>query len=96
MNNFLSPQSPDVDLTDHVDLTDLILSSDAADGFFQHVSAADGLGFLLITAFGLALALVYIPIRLFLTITARSRRLKLLQRIRKLRESMNEPVDKGA
>jgi hypothetical protein len=32
--------------------------------------------------------LVYVPIRLFLTLTARSRRLRLLQRIRKLREDL--------
>jgi hypothetical protein len=41
------------------------------------------------------MALVYIPIRLFLTITARSRRLKLLQRIRKLREVIAEPINKN-
>jgi hypothetical protein len=39
--------------------------------------------------------LVYIPIRLFLTITARGRRLKLLQRIRKLREVIAEPINKN-
>lgn len=53
-------------------------------------------GLLLISAFGLAMALVYIPIRLFLTITARSRRLKLLQRIRKLREAIAEPINKNS
>jgi len=42
------------------------------------------------------MALVYIPIRLFLTITARSRRLKLLQRIRKLREVIAEPIDNNS
>jgi hypothetical protein len=87
MEQFLAPSSADVNLTE------LILSPDAADGIFQHLSIADGLGFFIITALGLALALVYIPIRLFLTITARSRRLKLLQRIRKLRESINEPIE---
>jgi hypothetical protein len=56
----------------------------------------DGWAFLLISAFGLGMALVYIPIRLFLTITARSRRLKLLQRIRKLREVIAEPIDNNS
>jgi hypothetical protein len=35
---------------------------------------------------------VYVPIRLFLTITARSRRLRLLQRIRRLREDLGQPL----
>jgi hypothetical protein len=35
---------------------------------------------------------VYIPIRLFLTITARSRRLKLLQKIRRLREDISQSL----
>jgi hypothetical protein len=53
---------------------------------------ANGLVFLLIAALGLGMALVYVPIRLFLTITARSRRLRLLQRIRRLREDLAQPV----
>ena len=48
--------------------------------------------FLLITAVGFLMALVYIPIRLFLTITARSRRLRLLQKIRRLREDLRQPI----
>jgi hypothetical protein len=38
------------------------------------------------------MALVYLPLRLFLTITARSRRLKLLLRIRRLREELGQPA----
>jgi hypothetical protein len=52
----------------------------------------DGLVFLLITALGVAMALVYVPVRLFLTITARSRRLRLLQRIRRLRDDLGQPL----
>jgi hypothetical protein len=48
--------------------------------------------FLLIAALGLLMALVYVPVRLFLTITARSRRLRLLQKIRKLREDLGQPL----
>ena len=55
-------------------------------------TAADGMVFLLIAALGLLMALVYVPIRLFLTLTARSRRLCLLQRIRKLREDLAQPL----
>lgn len=54
-------------------------------------SSANGMVFLLITTLGFAMALVYIPIRLFLTITARSRRLRLLQQIRRLREDLRKP-----
>jgi hypothetical protein len=74
-------------------ISELLLSSDSPERIFDHISGGDGMGFLLITAFGLAMALVYIPIRLFLTITARGRRLKLLQRIRKLREVIAEPIN---
>ena len=48
--------------------------------------------FVLITARGVAMALVYLPLRLFLTITGRSRRLKLLLRIRRLREELGQPA----
>ena len=87
MNNFF------ILLNSDVKVSELLLSTDSPERIFDHIAGGDGLGFLLISAFGLAMALVYIPIRLFLTITARSRRLKLLQRIRKLREVIAEPVN---
>jgi hypothetical protein len=55
----------------------------------QAMPSANPLLFIAITAVGLAMALVYVPIRLFLTITARSRRLRLLQRIRRLRDELS-------
>ena len=55
-------------------------------------SSTNGMVFLVITTLGLAMALVYVPIRLFLTITARSRRLKLLQKIRRLRHDLRQPI----
>ena len=48
--------------------------------------------FLLVAGLGLGMALIYVPLRVFLTITARSRRLRLLQRIRRLREELGQPV----
>ena len=39
------------------------------------------------------MALVYIPLRIFLTATAPSRRLRLLQRIRRLRDELAQPLD---
>ena len=55
-------------------------------------SSTNGMVFLVITTLGLVMALVYVPIRLFLTITARSRRLKLLQKIRRLRHDLRQPI----
>lgn len=55
-------------------------------------SSANGMVFLVITTVGFVMALVYIPIRLFLTITVRSRRLRLLQKIRRLREDLRQPI----
>ena len=39
------------------------------------------------------MALVYVPLRIFLTVTARGRRLRLLQRIRKLRDALAQPLE---
>ncbi len=64
----------------------------AGDSALAGSESVNGLIFLLIAALGLLMALVYVPIRLFLTITARSRRLRLLQRIRRLREDLGRPV----
>ncbi len=64
------------------------LESAATESALDPSTTADGMVFLLIAALGLLMALVYVPIRLFLTLTARSRRLRLLQRIRKLREDL--------
>jgi hypothetical protein len=58
-------------------------------------ASANGMVFLLIAALGVVMALVYVPIRLFLTLTARSRRLRLLQRIRRLREELAPSLDQG-
>ena len=55
-------------------------------------SSANGMVFLVITTVGFVMALVYIPIRLFLTVTARSRRLRLLQKIRRLRDDLRQPI----
>jgi hypothetical protein len=74
------------------DLLQSTLDSAAAEGGLVVSSKADAMVFLLIAALGLAMALVYVPIRLFLTITARRRRLQLLQRIRRLREDLVQPI----
>ncbi|MEB3348427.1 MAG: hypothetical protein VKO00_00190 [Cyanobacteriota bacterium] len=67
------------------------LAEQGADAGLGPASTANGMIFLLIAALGVLMALVYVPIRLFLTITARSRRLKLLQRIRRLRDELARP-----
>ena len=40
-----------------------------------------------------AMTLIYFPLRFFLTLTARSRRLKLLQKIRRLRDELGQPYE---
>lgn len=56
-------------------------------------TSANAMVFVLITLLGVGMALIYVPLRLFLTLTARSRRLRLLQRIRQLREELGKPVE---
>jgi len=42
-----------------------------------------------------AMTLIYFPLRLFLTLTARGRRLKLLQKIRRLRDELGQPYERA-
>ncbi|MAR52700.1 MAG: hypothetical protein CMK50_06050 [Propionibacteriaceae bacterium] len=49
--------------------------------------------FVLMAAMAATMTLVYVPLRIFLTATERSRRLKLLQRIRRLREELGQPLE---
>ena len=49
--------------------------------------------FTLTATLAATMTLVYFPLRFFLTLTARSRRLKLLQRIRKLRDELGQPYE---
>ena len=51
------------------------------------------LSFVLMAGLAGSMALVYVPLRIFLTATERSRRLRLLQRIRRLREELAQPLD---
>jgi hypothetical protein len=64
----------------------------AADSGLGPATSANGMVFLAITVLGVAMAVVYVPIRIFLTVTARSRRLRLLQRIRRMREDLTQPL----
>ena len=49
--------------------------------------------FTLTASLAATMTLVYFPLRFFLTLTARSRRLKLLQRIRRLRDELGQPYE---
>jgi len=49
--------------------------------------------FVLMAGLAGAMALVYVPLRIFLTATARSRRLRLLQQIRRLRDELGQPLE---
>ena len=49
--------------------------------------------FTLTATLAVTMPLVYFPLRFFLTLTARSRRLKLLQKIRRLRDELGQPYE---
>jgi len=49
--------------------------------------------FILMAGLAGIMTVIYFPLRLFLTATARGRRLKLLQRIRKLRVELGQPIE---
>ena len=51
--------------------------------------------FNLTATLAIGMTLVYFPLRFFLTLTARSRRLKLLQRIRRLRDELGQPYQRN-
>ena len=53
----------------------------------------DNFIFTLTATLAATMTLVYFPLRFFLTLTARSRRLKLLQRIRRLRDELGQPYE---
>ncbi len=52
--------------------------------------------FVLMTGLAGIMALVYVPLRIFLTATERRRRYKLLQKIRRLRDELVQPLEPGA
>ena len=49
--------------------------------------------FTLTATLAVGMTLIYFPLRFFLTLTARSRRLKLLQKIRRLRDELGQPYE---
>ena len=73
------------------DLLQSALETAADEALGPAMPSANPLVFIAITGVGLLMALVYVPIRVFLTITARSRKLRVLQSIRKLRDRLNSP-----
>ena len=52
--------------------------------------------FVLMTGLAGIMALVYVPLRIFLTATERRRRYKLLQKIRRLRDELVQPLEPGS
>jgi len=54
---------------------------------------SNNLIFTLTAILAIAMTLIYFPLRFFLALTARSRRLKLLQKIRRLRAELGQPYE---
>ena len=64
---------------------------------FEYLKVMDetnNLIFTLTAILAIAMTLIYFPLRFFLTLTARSRRLKLLQKIRRLRDELGQPYER--
>ena len=49
--------------------------------------------FTLTAILAIAMTLIYFPLRFFLTLTARSRRLKLFEIFRRLRDELGQPYE---
>ena len=61
--------------------------------YLKVMNETSNLVFTLTATLAVAMTLVYFPLRFFLTLTARSRRLKLLQKIRRLRDELGQPYE---
>ena len=62
-------------------------------GYGHNMNDAGALFFVLMAGLAGIMTLIYFPLRLFLTATERSRRLRLLQRIRRLRDELGQPLE---
>jgi hypothetical protein len=82
-----------LDLLDRVRAMEESISDTLVQGLADPTSGSNVMAFLIVAGLGLGMALIYVPLRVFLTVTARSRRLRLLQRIRRLREELTQPVE---
>ena len=69
------------------------LNGPLSDAMADPTAGSNAMAFLIVAGLGLGMALIYVPLRIFLTATARIRRLRLLQRIRRLREELTQPVE---
>ncbi len=81
------------DLLDRVRAMEESISDTLVQGLADPTAGSNVMAFLIVAGLGLGMALIYVPLRVFLTVTARSRRLRLLQRIRRLREELTQPVE---
>ena len=70
------------------------LNGPLSEALADPTAGSNVMAFLIVAGLGLGMALIYVPLRIFLTATARSRRLRLLQRIRRLREELTQPVER--
>jgi len=82
-----------LDLLDRVRAMEESISDTLVQGLADPTAGSNVMAFLIVAGLGLTMALIYVPLRVFLTVTARSRRLRLLQRIRRLREELTQPVE---
>ncbi len=72
---------------------EILVSNPRNHGYGQNMNDAGALFFVLMAGLAGIMTLIYFPLRFFLTATERRRRLKLLQRIRKLRDELGQPLE---
>ncbi len=75
---------------------EFLLNSYPNQSNYEYLKVMDKTGNLIFTltaTLAVAMTLIYFPLRFFLTLTARSRRLKLLQKIRRLRDELVQPYE---
>ena len=61
--------------------------------YLMFMDKTGNLIFTLTATLAVTMTLIYFPLRFFLTLTARSRRYKLLQKIRRLRDELGQPYE---
>ena len=68
------------------------ISDTLVQGLADPTAGSTLMAFLIVAGLGLGMALIYVPLRVFLTITERSRKLRALQQIRSQMQRVREQL----
>ena len=81
-----------LDLLDRVRAMEESISDTLVQGLADPTAGSTLMAFLIVAGLGLGMALIYVPLRVFLTITERSRKLRALQQIRSQMQRVREQL----